>query len=437
MAPEIIQMFGTTRHRTTNTSTNTKHTYTDAVDWWSLGVTIYRLLGGVDPFAASTYQQVQRQLMSQLRANNTNNTNNTSFEDIFKNMFGIPDYSPFHILLSEDEASGAVELMSGLMRFNPNTRMGRDLVEVSGSIGGSGGDSIGDSNGGGEANTINSTITNTNPNPNPNSNPNSEVCTIDDYEQLKGHPFFKGIDWEKLANKQVKPPYIPSAEEYSRNHTQLNGPGNGPGNGSGNGRRNGYMGRYVGQDRMDGHGFGFGTNSGSGSPGTNGGGYGKAEYIGFDGTNTNTNTNTNPSYQQVPTYAFENMLRRSKKDSWIAAMNSSKSNSSSASVKLKPYSNTNSNINTNTNSNKGKSPLGSGLGLGLGLFSSKLPRFVNMNQNQHSYSFSLSHSHTNTPNTNSTNSKYHIDEELQYLFDEWHYVSPTVIDLELARQQQR
>ena len=29
-------------------------------------------------------------------------------------------------------------------------------------------------------------------------------------QEIKDHPFFEGIDWEKLARKEVKPTFIPS-----------------------------------------------------------------------------------------------------------------------------------------------------------------------------------------------------------------------------------
>ena len=31
-------------------------------------------------------------------------------------------------------------------------------------------------------------------------------------EGLKKHPFFKDIDWNRLAIKEVKPPYVPKLE---------------------------------------------------------------------------------------------------------------------------------------------------------------------------------------------------------------------------------
>jgi len=32
---------------------------------------------------------------------------------------------------------------------------------------------------------------------------------IGNSDQVKKHPFFKGLDWQKLAKKQVKPPFMP------------------------------------------------------------------------------------------------------------------------------------------------------------------------------------------------------------------------------------
>jgi serine/threonine protein kinase len=35
---------------------------------------------------------------------------------------------------------------------------------------------------------------------------------VRDAEELMEHPFFDSIDWEKLAKKEVKPPYIPKTK---------------------------------------------------------------------------------------------------------------------------------------------------------------------------------------------------------------------------------
>jgi hypothetical protein len=31
----------------------------------------------------------------------------------------------------------------------------------------------------------------------------------DGSEAVKNHPFFKGIDWDKLYNKELEPPFVP------------------------------------------------------------------------------------------------------------------------------------------------------------------------------------------------------------------------------------
>ena len=32
-------------------------------------------------------------------------------------------------------------------------------------------------------------------------------------QELKDHPFFKGIDWDKLIRKEMRPPYVPNVLE--------------------------------------------------------------------------------------------------------------------------------------------------------------------------------------------------------------------------------
>lgn len=31
-------------------------------------------------------------------------------------------------------------------------------------------------------------------------------------EDIKGHAFFKGVDWQKVYNKEFEPPYVPSVK---------------------------------------------------------------------------------------------------------------------------------------------------------------------------------------------------------------------------------
>mmetsp|Transcript_18417 Transcript_18417/g.25898 ORF Transcript_18417/g.25898 Transcript_18417/m.25898 type:complete len:96 (+) Transcript_18417:2-289(+) len=34
---------------------------------------------------------------------------------------------------------------------------------------------------------------------------------LQDPSVIKSHPYFKGLDWKALSNKQVRPPYVPNA----------------------------------------------------------------------------------------------------------------------------------------------------------------------------------------------------------------------------------
>ncbi len=37
----------------------------------------------------------------------------------------------------------------------------------------------------------------------------SSALRLTEPAQVKSHPYFKGIDWEKLLQKEIKPPFIP------------------------------------------------------------------------------------------------------------------------------------------------------------------------------------------------------------------------------------
>ena len=47
---------------------------------------------------------------------------------------------------------------------------------------------------------------------------------IHDKKEIKSHPFFKGIDWEKLKNKEINPPinFIKQKNDYEKNDSQKN-----------------------------------------------------------------------------------------------------------------------------------------------------------------------------------------------------------------------
>jgi hypothetical protein len=42
----------------------------------------------------------------------------------------------------------------------------------------------------------------------------TRLGTVGGASEVKQDPFFEGIDWEKLAEKKVKPPFIPSVVSF-------------------------------------------------------------------------------------------------------------------------------------------------------------------------------------------------------------------------------
>ena len=125
-----------------------KSGYTNAVDWWSLGVTMYKLLTGVKPF--------------------DNDNAITSYLESKMSFFapGGVHYSPEYLMLFRDiyipdyMSSNAADLINGLLDVNENTRLGSGTAGL---------------------------------------------------HKLKKHAFFEGIDWERLEQKHLIPPFIPEA----------------------------------------------------------------------------------------------------------------------------------------------------------------------------------------------------------------------------------
>jgi protein-serine/threonine kinase len=35
-----------------------------------------------------------------------------------------------------------------------------------------------------------------------------------DFEELRAHPFFAPIDWEKLVRRAIKPPFVPKTKYF-------------------------------------------------------------------------------------------------------------------------------------------------------------------------------------------------------------------------------
>jgi len=46
-------------------------------------------------------------------------------------------------------------------------------------------------------------------------NPNDRLGSLTDAEEIKAHPFFEGIDWSKLLNKELVPPFQPVVTDVS------------------------------------------------------------------------------------------------------------------------------------------------------------------------------------------------------------------------------
>jgi len=140
MAPEMVIMM--------SQSHGEKSGYTNAVDWWSLGVTMYKLLTGVKPF--------------------DNDNAITSYLESKMSFFapGGVHYSPEYLMLFRDiyipdyMSSNAADLINGLLDVNENTRLGSGAAGL---------------------------------------------------QKLKKHAFFEGIEWERLEQKHLIPPFIPEA----------------------------------------------------------------------------------------------------------------------------------------------------------------------------------------------------------------------------------
>ena len=146
MAPEIIIMLG---KRTVH-----EDGYTAAVDYWSLGVLIYKLLTGNEPYNKTSKTVVQALLPTLFRMHN-------SYKTVFETIFGVIDYEICGNILTE----GTCSILHGLLAFNAENRLGYNADDMKAG-----------------------------------------------HDALMNHAFFSGIDWTLLESKQVPPPYIPKEE---------------------------------------------------------------------------------------------------------------------------------------------------------------------------------------------------------------------------------
>jgi len=149
MAPEVSVMFGR----------QTLHSdgYTDAVDWWGLGVLVFRMLTGREPF-----RPVSSSLLKSLFSPSFACA--AEYESMFHEIFGDVNYNAMGLTLVGQS------FVRDLLQFNPSARLG------SGS-----------------------------------SFP-LDTKEYDRAVQIKHHPFFSDLDWELLEAKKLPPPYLPVDE---------------------------------------------------------------------------------------------------------------------------------------------------------------------------------------------------------------------------------
>ena len=146
MAPEILILIGKRKLH--------KDGYTAAVDFWSLGVMIYKMLTGSDPFVSFSYDEIQRGMEIHL-------SKYKGYHDAFDDLFGEVNYEVCNGILDENTRS----VLKGLLQFHEVDRLGYNAEHLE-----------------------------------------------TGHQSLMNHAFFSSIDWALLESKQVPPPYIPSNE---------------------------------------------------------------------------------------------------------------------------------------------------------------------------------------------------------------------------------
>ena len=148
MAPEVMVLFG---HKILH-----KDGYTRAIDFWSLGIMIYKLLTGLEAYIGIPQEAVQDAFPSHL-------TNFENYHEAHNAFFGVVDYNVCNGLL--DINTRLLLQGRGLLHFNAENRLGYDVANMQ----------FG-------------------------------------FEALMNHAFFAIIDWPLLELKLLIPPFMPFDE---------------------------------------------------------------------------------------------------------------------------------------------------------------------------------------------------------------------------------
>lgn len=157
MAPEIIAKFDRS-----NTA-NEHSTYTNAIDWWSLGVLTYRLAVGKDAFRDMSYEELSKLLPETL--------SRMPYEQAFYEIMGDVSFDPTTTGEGDALSVDVIEFIKGLLEFDPEKRLCGCTYPHERST-------------------------------------DADVANRD----VRKAAFFKNIDWDLMEKKEATPPYTPVRE---------------------------------------------------------------------------------------------------------------------------------------------------------------------------------------------------------------------------------
>ena len=143
MAPEVLRMFGKGEVSVDG--------YTDAIDWWSLGISMYKLLVGTQPYTRRSYDELQFIYPGIVKKQET-------YFDAFTVVFGSINYEPADVQFTPETK----DLISSLLEFDPRCRLG--------------------------------------------NNADADMT-------IKEHPFFRNVDWNAVEDRRMPAPYIPGSDD--------------------------------------------------------------------------------------------------------------------------------------------------------------------------------------------------------------------------------